>query len=110
MKVLRATEIFRAIVVLTPMLLGFMFIVLNLLPHSISLMWEPYQPWYTPYTTLLFLPLNILMYPTTVATSIVAGPDAVAGPVQFAFVIVYSGCLTSVLFRISKLDHLKDAK
>lgn len=95
----------RTFVVLLPMCMGLLFIVLSLLPQSFQLMQldGPRQtPWYTPFTTLLFIPLMFYVYPTTLASMGFGGPSAIQGPIHFLLVLAYSGYISSILGRILK--------
>ncbi len=88
-----------------PLFLGLLFIALSVLPQGFSLMnfdGKDHLPWYTPFTTLLYISLIFLVYPTTVAAMGIGGWTAVGGPVHFLLVLFYCDCFASLFARILK--------
>ena len=56
-----------------PIVLFVILIIITKIPHGFSIMSEPYHPWYTPYTSVVFIFCSFFFYPVTVIFRVMGG-------------------------------------
>ncbi len=90
----------KKVLLFTPITIYIVFLVVNFLPNGFSVMPEPSHPWYTPYTSILFLLTAFWFYPVTFTFQLL-GLD-ILGAGYFLASAIYTLFIT-VLFRAIQL-------
>ena len=66
-------------------------LLIRLIPHGMTLMPEPWDPWYTPYTTPIWILTAFYFYPATALGLLVGiGPGS---PGWVLIVLLYTGLI-----------------
>lgn len=55
----------KKIIVSLPVILFLALVVITRIPYEFSIMSEPYHPWYTPYTSIVFILVSFFFFPVT---------------------------------------------
>lgn len=91
---------------LIPIVMFSLFITIRLIPYGFSIMSEPYHPWYTPYTSVVFIFLVIVYFPVTMLFKIL-GLD-ILGIEYMLAVFIYSIFLSLMIhLGVSALSQSK---
>jgi len=95
-------------IVVLPIILFFVFLVITFIPNGFTIMSESNDPWYTPYTSIVFILLAIFFYPATFIFELVGGKTLGTG--YHLVVFVYSITLSFCISKGWKLFEGKNEK
>jgi hypothetical protein len=87
-------RLLRWLLVLAP----FLPLVVFSIPQGVTFLSEPSDPWYTPYTSLLFIPCAMFVYPVT-ALLLIFGIQPVSPP-WFLGIALYASAIAALTYRL----------
>jgi|SRR5215208_2414205 len=79
-------------------LLPFLPLLVFAIPDAMTLMPEPYDPWYTPYTTPVWFCSAIYVYPVTIFLHLLGIQPFT--PVHIIGILTYAGIISYGIFRM----------
>ena len=79
-------------------LLPFLPLLVFAIPHAMTLMPEPYDPWYTPYTTPVWFCSAMYVYPVTIFLHLFGIQPRT--PVHIIGMLTYAGIISYGIFRM----------
>ena len=83
----------KKVIVSLPILLFLALVVIIKIPHRFSIMSEPYHPWYTPYTSVVFIFVSFFFFPVAGLFKIigikVSGPGYIITSFFYAIGVSY---------------------
>lgn len=93
----------KKILLFTPIVIYITLIVVTTIPHGFTIMYEPSHPWYTPYTSVIFINVAMWFLPATALCSFYE--IELFGLSYYIVAAVYTLFLTALLCVI--YNHLK---
>ena len=87
-------KVLRLLLVFTP----FLPLVVFTIPHGMTFMPEPWHPWYTDYTTPVWMACAIYVYPVTAFLQ-VFGIQRSSG-LHFFGMVLYASAIAALFYRL----------
>jgi len=87
-------------IVVLPIILFLIFWGIAYIPNGFTLMSEGNTPWYSPYTSIVFIFLTVLFYPATFIFELIGGKALGTG--YFSLTLIYSIALSFFISKMSK--------
>ena len=87
----------RRVLIILPILFFCLFLAINNIEYGVVIIGEGNEPWYSPYTSVVFLVCSMFFYPVTFLSS--AFGFKVLGVTTFVLYFIYSAVISVVVYK-----------
>jgi len=87
----------RRVLISLPIVFFCLFIVIYNFDSGLVIISEGNEPWYSPYTSVVFLVCSMFFYPITLLSTVLR--VKVLGMITFALYFLYSVVISAVLYK-----------